>query len=487
MVCVVALSIVTVLSIPRYWGGEADAGHVWWYAWVTCISTGLGVVPFVFVRRLSKFWLGVSNACASGFMMSASLSLFYEGFTLPSDGSAFGSSPVRVLLGLAVGVAFILGTRGFLEQHEDVKFDCISGLDARKALLVMGVMTIHSFSEGVAIGVSFAKEAPKALGLLISATLAVHNVPEGLAIALVLVPRGLSVLHAGLFCVFSSLPQPLMAVPAYLFVEHFVVVLPVGLGFAGGAMVYISLFELMPETLENVSKVTSGIAFGLSMCGGSLRLKGDGGAMLKVPTTKHKKEKKDKHKKKEKKSKKRKRERDGGSSEALQPPAEEELKIVLGTGRFLSSGTTVQGRDTRFQAELAVGDALLVRHPTTLQEETRIVTMVLSQISISISSPFSTDLISAVPFHFVKAPPKLAADSIDAEQAKRQKRSEAEKQAFGTYAGGGAVGETITYRRRKASAYGGYEIVTVQNTQGSLSREELLDMRCKHKADRNAQ
>jgi len=54
----------------------------------------------------------------------------------------------------------------------------------------------------------------------------VHNIPEGLAISLVLVPRGASVRSAAWWSVFSSLPQPLMAVPAYVFVEEFGRLLP---------------------------------------------------------------------------------------------------------------------------------------------------------------------------------------------------------------------------------------------------------------------
>ena len=220
---------------------------------------------------------------------------------------------------------------------------------------------------------------------------------------------------------------------------------------------------------------------------GSLRFKGDDRAPKK-----HKKDKKKKHKK-EKHHKKRHRDADmHGKTAAVGAAAEEEaeadegeLKILLGTGRFLSSGTAVQGRETRFQSELAVGDAIVIRHPTTLQEETRIVTMVLSEISIAISSPFSTDLISTVPFQYVKAP-KRRVDEAAARDAKRQKQSDAEKQAFGTYAGGGAMGESITFRRKKAGAFGGYEIVTQRNTQGSLSREDLLDMRCGNKGDRHA-
>ena len=123
-------------------------------------------------------------------------------------------------------------------------------------------MTAHSFSEGVGIGVSYG--GGEALGILITIALAVHNVPEGLAISLALVPQGARVRAAAAWSVVSSLPQPLMAVPAFVFVESFDPLLAAGLGFAAGAMVWLVVAELVPAARGRVSTLMLLAAFSVA-------------------------------------------------------------------------------------------------------------------------------------------------------------------------------------------------------------------------------
>jgi ZIP family zinc transporter len=201
-------------------------------------------------------------------MIAASYSLFSEGCTYsdPQDHSAI-EPHFRTILGALLGLVFILVTKRFLDRYEDIKVGGLGGTDARKALLIFFVMTLHSFSEGVGVGVSFGGVHGSELGVFISASLAVHNVPEGLAIAVVMLPRGATVLTAALWAISTSLPQPLMAVPAYLFVNHFIPILPVGLGFAGGAMAFVAFFELLMEAIQETSVLTTCATSLLSLAG----------------------------------------------------------------------------------------------------------------------------------------------------------------------------------------------------------------------------
>jgi len=222
-------------------------------AFATAIMTGVGVLPLLFVEKFGGRTMGWSNAAAAGLMLAASHSLIAEGVSIEITLTLVG-----VLLGLG---AIVLADR-LLAGAGEVAVADLTGASATKALLILGIMTAHSFAEGVGVGVSFA--GSEGLGAFITTAIAFHNVPEGLAIALVLVPQGSPVWKAALWAIFTSLPQPIMAAPAYLFVETFRPFLPVGLGLAAGAMIWMVFSELFPDALEKVDSGSAATAVTLA-------------------------------------------------------------------------------------------------------------------------------------------------------------------------------------------------------------------------------
>lgn len=219
-------------------------------AGATALATGLGALPFASSRFHGERMLGVSNALAAGVMLGASTSLVWEG----ADRSV-----TLVLAGAGVGALFVLTLQRLFTQVGTPELAKLSGGDARKAMLIIAVMTAHSSAEGVGVGASFG--GGDTLGLVITIAIAIHNIPEGVAISLVMVPRGASVRSAALWSIFTSLPQPLLAVPAFLFVEQFKTILPAGLGFAAGAMVWMVVRELLPEAFEQLPRRSAAIGW----------------------------------------------------------------------------------------------------------------------------------------------------------------------------------------------------------------------------------
>lgn len=230
--------------------------QVFLYALLTAIATGIGALPFFFIKNISDSFLGKANAMAAGLMLSASYSLIFEGYH---------ENEWMTLSGMLAGVILVISANSWMERRYDLDVEKLVGAGSKKMLLFLGIMTIHSFAEGVSVGVSFANTLE--FGIFIAIAIAVHNIPEGLAISLVMIPKGTSPIKAVGWSIFSSLPQPLMAIPAFLFVDTFREYLPFGLGLAAGAMIWMVFAELIPESLQKCSPHSIGLWITISIMG----------------------------------------------------------------------------------------------------------------------------------------------------------------------------------------------------------------------------
>lgn len=149
------------------------------------------------------------------------------------------SSQAASLLVLDVLVPHV-HLRFFERGHGDV----VAG---RRALLLVSALTIHNIPEGVAVGVAFAAGGPE-LGIPIALAIGIQNVPEGFAAAAPLVaagtPRRIAVGVAAL----TGAVEPPAALLAFATLSLASTLLPFGLAFAAGAMLYVVVDELVPES-----------------------------------------------------------------------------------------------------------------------------------------------------------------------------------------------------------------------------------------------
>lgn len=225
-------------------------GFVFVAGLATDLATGLGALPFFFVDDVSNRWRVTLWGLASGIMLSAS------GFGLIREGLNYGT-PGEVVAGGLVGVLLVLAAGRVVDHHEFEPRE-IAEADLEKLVLIAGVLTVHSFPEGVAVGVSFADIGLEGgipvlgvsvplLAVFMTIAISIHNVPEGLAVSIPLREHGMHRWTLVKVAVFTSVPQPIGAVLAFTFVEVARVFLPLGFGFAAGAMIYLVGSEFIPE------------------------------------------------------------------------------------------------------------------------------------------------------------------------------------------------------------------------------------------------
>lgn len=247
---------------------------------VTCLATGFGALPFFLVDEIPDRWTVGLWGFASGIMLSAS------GFGLILQGLDYGTVS-EVGLGAFAGVVLVVLAHDVVMDAE-IDPEEFATADFRKLVLILGVLTVHSFPEGVAVGVSFANLGLESaentlvvlgfsmpvLAVFMTVAISIHNVPEGLAVSIPLKNLGMSKWRMVGAAVFSSLPQPIGAGIAFVFVRWARVFLPYGFGFAAGAMTYLVLTEFVPEALDTGRDLEHrGLpAFALGLLGGALAM-----------------------------------------------------------------------------------------------------------------------------------------------------------------------------------------------------------------------
>lgn len=215
---------------------------------MSALATGLGAIPVVLMGDASERWKGLASALAAGMMLAASV------FSLAQKG--LNVNPMATIFGLLLGAVFVRGLETLLEGRDEPGF-------SRRSWLILAAMFIHSIPEGMAIGIGFAT-GDFGFGLVMAVAISVHNIPEGVAVSLPLRAEGAGFGRCFWTSVLSSVPQPLTAVPALWLTSLFLPLLPWGLGFAGGAMIFVACSELIPDAVEAAGRPSAG----LGVCGG---------------------------------------------------------------------------------------------------------------------------------------------------------------------------------------------------------------------------
>jgi len=201
--------------------------------------------------------LGWANAVAAGLMLGAAFSLALQGWQ-DGPGLAFG---LGALTGIILGI--------FVYARQDAtSWDGVYGVentDERREAThaALARHAIHAAPEGVALGV--AAFGNLGLGLFLVAALAAHNVAEGLSLVTASVESGRSSTHGAGGAVLSNLPQVFFAAAAFKALNLFPYLYSAGVGFSVGALVFLTLVDLLPRAYRQDGAETIALVCALAM------------------------------------------------------------------------------------------------------------------------------------------------------------------------------------------------------------------------------
>jgi ZIP family zinc transporter len=229
--------------------------------------TAVGALPVLVGRIPSRGMRDLSLGFAAGVMLAASFfslivpALEAAGADLAGDAAPAAIVSVAILLGM--GAIALLNER-LPHEHFRSGREGPEGTALRRVWLFVIAITIHNLPEGLAVGVGFAAEgvaggAPLALGI------GLQNAPEGLAVAVALLGEGYPKRRAWAVAALTGLVEPLGGLIGAGVIAVSEPLLPWGLAFAAGAMLYVISHEIIPETHRrgHQQKATAGLAVGL--------------------------------------------------------------------------------------------------------------------------------------------------------------------------------------------------------------------------------
>ena len=224
----------------------------------TWFLTALGASVVLVFKNMSRKWLDFLLGFTGGVMVAASFwSLLTPAIEMSEASYPKGLAWVPAAIGFIIGAGFIYVIDKIIPHlHLNAGMNETEGVKTtwdRTILLVLAI-TLHNIPEGLAVGVSFGAVALGDPHFSMSAAVAlaigigIQNFPEGIAVAMPLRRQGISPLKSFWWGQMSAIVEPVAGVIGAVAVIYAQPILPYALSFAAGAMLYVVVEEVIPET-----------------------------------------------------------------------------------------------------------------------------------------------------------------------------------------------------------------------------------------------